>query len=93
MRDLTTEEEALILDSALFIGEDQISSRVTSLPITIPRCVPLSFKRRSGHGEAARSPLILSWKDGGEVVRTTDLSLLIPSPEIEEKREIQDKAG
>ena len=51
------------------------------------------FEGRSGHGELARPDLISASLDGGEVERTRDLSLLIPSPETVEKREIMSRAG
>src|SRR6185437_7213501 len=82
----------LIFWRALVRGPSQTSSRETS-PIGIPRWVPLSAKGRSGHGEALRPTLMLSNFEGGLVVTTKDLGLLIPRPEISENLLMRVRAG
>lgn len=84
---------ALSRTRALETGVSQISSSVTSLPMTMPRCVPLSRRGRSGHGDCAKPDLIAASLEGCEVDRTSDLSLLIPRPETTEKEEIRERAG
>src|ERR1700722_4676021 len=92
-RDRMTCFDAEILASALDTGFFQISSRVTSRPMRIPRCVPLSLRGKSGQGELRRSLLMREFILGCEVVTTHDLSLLIPRPETLEKRLMRERAG
>src|SRR6185437_1611781 len=82
-----------ILLTALLTGPSQTFSRVTSLPMTIPRWVP-SFKRgRSGQGQDRRSDRMAGQWGSSAVGIASDLVLLIPRPETTENLLIRVRAG